>query len=81
LIAAAGEGHGNIVWSFIERGTGFGVRDIEGKTAIDIATVKDHTAFIPVLKDRAEGTKLLNSILLIYLNTDSEIGNIERFYL
>jgi len=36
----AAEGHEKILKVLIEQGAGIGVRDIEGKTALDIATDK-----------------------------------------
>jgi ankyrin repeat protein len=65
----------------IEQGAVIGVRGIKGKTALDIATVKGHNAIIQVLKNRAEGKRLVFSILRIDLNNDSEVGNVEHLHL
>ena len=62
LLVAVAEGNEKIVSFLIEQGAGIGVRDIEGKTALDIATDKGYTAVTQLLKDRAEGRKLVSFI-------------------
>jgi hypothetical protein len=54
-----------------------GVRDIEGKTTFHIATDKGYTAITQLLKDRAEGRKLVSFISHTEINTVSESGNVE----
>jgi ankyrin repeat protein len=77
LLVAAAKGPERIVIVLIEQGAGIGVRDIEGKTALDIATDKGYTAITQLLKDRAEGRKLVSFISHIEINTVSESGNVE----
>jgi len=48
---AAAEGNEKIVSVLIEKGAGNGVRDTEGKTALDIVTDKGYTAITQLLKD------------------------------
>ena len=75
---AAAEGHEKIVSVLIEHGGGIGVRDIQGKTALNIATEKGYTAITQLLRDRAEGRKLVCSISHIDLQAKSEGGNFEH---
>jgi ankyrin repeat protein len=57
LLMAAAEGNEKIVSVLKDQGAGIGVRDIEGKTALDIATDKGHTAITQLLKiELKEGT-------------------------
>ena len=74
---AAAEGNEKIVSGLIEQGAGIGVRDIEGKIALDIAKEKGHTAITHLLKDRAEGRKLVSFLSHTEINTVSESGNVE----
>ena len=77
LLVAVAEGDEKIVGFFTEQEAGIGVRDIEGKTALHIATDKGYTNITQLLKDRAEGRKLLSFISHTELNTVSESGNVE----
>jgi hypothetical protein len=52
-----------------------GMRDRGGKTARDIATDKGYTDITQLLKDRAEGRKLVSFISHTEINTVSESGN------
>ena len=74
---AAAEGHERIVRVLIEHGAGVGVRDIEGKTALGIATEKGYALITQILKDRAEGRKPLCSSSHIVLQSDLVCGNFE----
>jgi ankyrin repeat protein len=62
LLVAAVERNEKIVRVLIEEGAGIGVRDIEGKTALDIATDKGYTDITHLLKDRAERRKPVSFI-------------------
>ena len=53
------------------------MRVIEGKTALNRATGKGYTAIRQLLKDRAEGRKLVSIISHTEINTVSESGNVE----
>jgi ankyrin repeat protein len=81
---AAAEGHEIIVRVLIEQGAGIGVRDREGKTALDIATDKCYSAITKLLKDREEGRILVCSNLDINPNPRSALhtaavsGNLEE---
>jgi ankyrin repeat protein len=76
LLVAVAEGNEKIVIVLIEQGAGIGVRNISGKTALDIATDKGYTAITQLLKDRAEGSKFVSFISHIEINTVSEIVNV-----
>jgi ankyrin repeat protein len=78
---AAAEGHEKIVRFLTGQEAVIGVRDIEGKTALNRATVNGSTAIIQVLKDRAEGKKLVFSNPHIELNTNSGVSNVEYLHL
>jgi hypothetical protein len=53
------------------------VRDAEGKTALDIATDKGYSGITKLLKDCAEGRKLVSFISHTEKNTVSENINVE----
>jgi ankyrin repeat protein len=61
----------------IEQAAGIGVRDIEGKTALDIAIEKGYTAITHLLKVRAEEMKLVSFVSHTEINTVSERVNVE----
>jgi len=77
---AAVEGYEKIMSFLIEEGAGIGLRNIEGKTALDIAAVKGYTAIEQLLKDRAEGRRLVCSISDINLAADSEGDTFEHLH-
>lgn len=54
------------------------MRDIEGKTALDIATEKGYAVITQILKDRAEGRKPVCSSSHIAPQTDLVSGNFEH---
>jgi ankyrin repeat protein len=62
---AAAERNEKIVSVLIEQGAEIGMRDIEGKRALDIATDKGYTDITQLLKDRAERRKLVSFILIL----------------
>ena len=74
---AAAEGHEKIVGVLIEQGAGVGVQDIEGKTALDIATDKGYTDITQLLKDRAEGRKLVCFTTHCHVRTLGDGNNFE----
>jgi len=77
LLVAMAEGNEKILSVLIEQGAGIGVKEIEGKTALDIAKDKGYTDITQLLKDRAEGRKLVSFISHTEINTVSESGNVE----
>ena len=50
LLVATAEGNEKIMSVLIEQGAGIGVRDIQGKTALNIATDKGYTDITQLLK-------------------------------
>jgi ankyrin repeat protein len=59
---AAAERNEKMVSVLMEEGPGIGVRDREGKTALDITTYKGYIDITQLLKDRAEGRKLISFV-------------------
>jgi len=62
----------------IEEGAGVGVRDREGKTALDIATEKGYVAITQLLKDRTEGRKPVCSISRSAVHIAAVNGSLEE---
>ena len=77
LLVATGEVNEKIVSVLIEQGAGIRVRGIEGKTAHDIAKDNAYTDITQLLKDQAEGRKLISFFSHTEINTVSESGNVE----
>jgi ankyrin repeat protein len=75
LLVAAAEGNEKIVSVLIEKGAGIGVKDIEGKADLDIATEKGYTAITQLIKHRAKGRELVSFTSHNGVNTFSESGN------
>ena len=62
---AVAEGNEKIVSVLIEQGAGIGVRDMEGKTALDIATDKGYTNITQLLNIvLKEGSYFLSFLIL-----------------